>query len=49
MERIKDWVKNKSKCTCCNTYASVKYQHEGKPYCNRCIARKIKEGLKQSK
>lgn len=37
MRLIVDWDKKKLKCTECGIELSVKYEHNDKPYCNKCI------------
>jgi len=34
---IMGWESKKLKCANCGTEKSVKYLHNGKPYCNMCI------------
>jgi uncharacterized Zn finger protein (UPF0148 family) len=37
MKLIKGWFEKKLTCSRCKSDKSVKYEHNGKPYCNICI------------
>lgn len=37
MKMIQGWYDKNLKCTRCDIEKSVKYEHETKPYCNKCI------------
>lgn len=49
MKYVPNWQEDDKKCKLCGIKKSVKWEHDGLRFCNKCIGIVIKEMIKRDK